>query len=216
MKATRSDDGRIRRGRNSRAKLLAAAGRVFAARGYRAATVDEITSLAGVAHGTFYRHFQGKDDMLVHLLTDLTAAFEQTLDDPYEITSVAANRQITEERIRRFLQLAAQWQQTLSVYNEARSVSPLVAAHWQAVTARIVERAVADIERWTQAGRTRGLDPVVAAQHLVHGVEHFFWQVALGKEPVAAIERIAATVADLHFWGTYLGDGDAAARIAKK
>lgn len=40
--------------------LLRAAREVFAQKGYHAATVDDITRLAGVAKGTFYLHFDEK------------------------------------------------------------------------------------------------------------------------------------------------------------
>jgi AcrR family transcriptional regulator len=46
-----------------RAQLVAAAREVFAARGYHAATVDDITRAAGVAKGTFYLYFQEKREI---------------------------------------------------------------------------------------------------------------------------------------------------------
>jgi TetR/AcrR family transcriptional regulator, cholesterol catabolism regulator len=54
----------------TRDQILAAAAALFAARGYDATTVDEITEAANVAKGTLYYHFQTKDELLVSLIRD--------------------------------------------------------------------------------------------------------------------------------------------------
>ena len=51
-----------------RAALLRAAREVFAQKGYHAATVDDITKLAGVAKGTFYLHFEEKREIYVEVV----------------------------------------------------------------------------------------------------------------------------------------------------
>jgi AcrR family transcriptional regulator len=48
--------------------LLAAAKDVFAAKGYHAATVDDITRAAGVAKGTFYLYFQEKREIFYEVI----------------------------------------------------------------------------------------------------------------------------------------------------
>jgi AcrR family transcriptional regulator len=48
----------------ARARLLATASRLFYAEGIRAVGVDRVMAEAEVARGTFYRHFQGKDDLV--------------------------------------------------------------------------------------------------------------------------------------------------------
>ena len=56
-------------GRN-RALLLAAALRVFLARGYHAATLEQIADEAGFSKGVVYSRFDSKADMFLALLTD--------------------------------------------------------------------------------------------------------------------------------------------------
>lgn len=58
-----------RRGQEMRERLLAAAGSVFAERGYGATRISDITREAGTAQGNFYRHFQNKNDALLAVLT---------------------------------------------------------------------------------------------------------------------------------------------------
>jgi TetR/AcrR family acrAB operon transcriptional repressor len=53
---------------DTRARLLTAAERVFAARGYDAATLDEIAAEAGLTKGAVYWHFESKQDLFVTLL----------------------------------------------------------------------------------------------------------------------------------------------------
>jgi TetR/AcrR family fatty acid metabolism transcriptional regulator len=63
MPRPRSDDKRRR--------ILQAAVKVFARKGYFAARVSEIAQKAGVADGTIYLYFRGKEDILVSLFDEL-------------------------------------------------------------------------------------------------------------------------------------------------
>jgi AcrR family transcriptional regulator len=51
----------------TRADLLAAARRVFARRGYHAASVEEIAEEAGYSHGAVYSNFASKEDLFLAL-----------------------------------------------------------------------------------------------------------------------------------------------------
>ncbi len=55
------------RGGDKRERILAAAERVFARRGFFASRVSEIAKDAGVADGTIYLYFKSKDDLLISL-----------------------------------------------------------------------------------------------------------------------------------------------------
>jgi AcrR family transcriptional regulator len=57
-------------GREGRDELLTAALRVFARRGYRQASVDDIAAAAGYSKGALYWHFSGKEDLLLALLEE--------------------------------------------------------------------------------------------------------------------------------------------------
>ncbi len=58
---------------NVKVKLLAAAERVFVARGLAAAKVEDITRAAGVAKGSFYSHFESKEEAFQHLVEAMLA-----------------------------------------------------------------------------------------------------------------------------------------------
>lgn len=63
MPRTRTDDKRQR--------ILDAAVRVFARKGYFASRVADVAKAAGIADGTVYLYFKSKDDVLVSLFDDV-------------------------------------------------------------------------------------------------------------------------------------------------
>ena len=54
----------------ARARLLRTAGELFYAEGLHSVGVDRIVATAGVTRATLYRHFPGKDDLVVAYLTE--------------------------------------------------------------------------------------------------------------------------------------------------
>ena len=63
MPRTRTDDKRQR--------ILDAAVRVFARKGYFASRVSDVAKAAGIADGTIYLYFRNKDDVLVSLFDEI-------------------------------------------------------------------------------------------------------------------------------------------------
>ena len=53
---------------NTRERLLDAARSVFASRGFRGASVEEIASEAGFSTGALYSNFDGKEDLFLVLM----------------------------------------------------------------------------------------------------------------------------------------------------
>ncbi len=62
--------------------LVAAAAAVFAARGYRNATMEEIAQAAGVAKGTLYLYFQDKEALGALLTGAIDGLFLQCWSTP--------------------------------------------------------------------------------------------------------------------------------------
>src|ERR1700690_1679391 len=58
------------RGGDKRERILDAAVRVFAKKGFHATRVSEVAKAAGVADGTIYLYFKSKDELLVSLFED--------------------------------------------------------------------------------------------------------------------------------------------------
>jgi AcrR family transcriptional regulator len=72
---------RDRRRAELRDRIVAAALRLFAERGFDAVTVEEIAAAAGISLSTLFRHVPGKDDLLVDVVRTgralIVATFEQ-------------------------------------------------------------------------------------------------------------------------------------------
>ena len=81
----------MKKGEESRAKILAAAQELFFQNGVPGTTVADIASRAGIAKGTFYHHFKKKEDLVSEFasrwiekhLAELSNMCGQT-DQPYE------------------------------------------------------------------------------------------------------------------------------------
>ncbi|MBK5258722.1 MAG: TetR/AcrR family transcriptional regulator [Thermoanaerobaculia bacterium] len=67
------------RGTSKRERILRAAIDVFAQNGYFNAKVSEIAKGAGVADGTIYLYFDGKEDLLITIFREHTRSFLQSL-----------------------------------------------------------------------------------------------------------------------------------------
>lgn len=78
----------------TRERLLAAAGRVFARRGYQAAAVDEVADEAGFSTGALYSNFDGKEDLFL-------AVLERHISNQVaELSDAVAERPTVDERAR--------------------------------------------------------------------------------------------------------------------
>src|SRR6185369_17414447 len=84
----------IARGTTKRERILRAAIDVFAQNGYFNAKVSDIAKAAGVADGTIYLYFDGKEDLLVNVFREHTRNYLQSLE------AAIRNARTPEERIR--------------------------------------------------------------------------------------------------------------------
>jgi TetR/AcrR family fatty acid metabolism transcriptional regulator len=90
-------NGHSVRGGDKRDRILQAAERVFASKGFYGAKVSDIAQVAGVADGTIYLYFRSKDDLLISL-------FEAQMDRVlFELRSAVAGGEDATEKLRRFI-----------------------------------------------------------------------------------------------------------------
>ncbi|MDW8008597.1 MAG: helix-turn-helix domain-containing protein [Chloroflexota bacterium] len=74
---------KVRLPADRRQSLLSAARRVFASKGYEAATVSEIVAEAGVAQGTFYLYFPSKRAAVVQLADEFHRRLAEAVMSAY-------------------------------------------------------------------------------------------------------------------------------------
>jgi AcrR family transcriptional regulator len=163
----RADDGRLARGRRSRARIREAARELFRESGFDGATLRAIAARAGMGASSIYRHVRSKHELLILELADLQeeawTSFRQQDDrsDP------------TRDRIRRFFEiqhamLADDLDLTViairaTTYPEARVARRVLVLN---------DRAVGLLAEILQGGRRRDLDPdidvLAAARAIFH------------------------------------------------
>jgi AcrR family transcriptional regulator len=96
-RARRPDDGRLVRGRKSRAKIRAAFRTLFREHGFDATTLRMIGERAGMGASSIYRHIRSKEELLVEDLAELQ-------NEAWKKFRAAEPRRMpARERLRRFL-----------------------------------------------------------------------------------------------------------------
>jgi TetR/AcrR family fatty acid metabolism transcriptional regulator len=94
----RSRAARLGRGADKRERILTAATRTFARHGFFNAQVADVARAAGVAAGTVYLYFRGKDDLLISI-------FERTMRAAIADGRAAIEGLDPESRLRRIARL---------------------------------------------------------------------------------------------------------------
>ena len=156
-----------------RARLLAAGEEAFAARGVGAATVEEITTAAGVAKGTFYLYFRSKDDLVVALRTrfseELVAAMSADLVTEGEPDWFGRVGQLLESARRAYLA----HRPLLAAIADHDPAEPRGErdADWPG---RVVAPLTAFIEAGVAAGAFAVDDPPLTALMLFHAIDGLF------------------------------------------
>jgi AcrR family transcriptional regulator len=153
---------RTERGARTRTRLLEAAEKIFTEVGYHDASIVKIAEAAGVAPGTFYLYFVGKQDIFDELVEDLNGRVRQAMAD------AASGGQTRGEAERlgfeAFFRFTAEHPGLYRVIRQAEFVSPrALRLHY--------ERIVAGYARGLQEAMARGEiaagDPEVLAWALM-------------------------------------------------
>lgn len=81
-----------------RADIIQTAFEEFSAKGYHQTAISDIAKKLGIGHGTFYRHFQNKRDILEHVINDVSLKIMTALtaeNAPSAATSLDSYREQT-------------------------------------------------------------------------------------------------------------------------
>ncbi|MEI7887383.1 MAG: TetR/AcrR family transcriptional regulator [Actinomycetes bacterium] len=90
-------------GAATRTRLLEAGMQVLAERGYHAARVDDVVSLAQVSHGSFYLYFPNKEALVLELARSCAEELGAMTKALGEISADAAGRQALRDWLTEFL-----------------------------------------------------------------------------------------------------------------
>lgn len=160
----------------TRSALLAAAGRVFAERGYHGATLEDVVAEAGVSKGALYHYFHSKQELFLALLEELLG---EGLDDAQALIAERGPEQehvvLAAEGFLRRVGRDPRWLSLLLEFLAYGSRDPQVRAGVSAHFIKPTRRRIADlIQRHSPPGLDRsGLSAeelAVAAAALMNGL----------------------------------------------
>ena len=158
----RARGNRTERGERTRTRLLKAAEDVFTELGYHEASVVKIAESAGVANGTFYLYFSGKQEIFDELVEDLNSRVRHAM---IEASSRGRTRAESERLgFEAFFQFTAEHPGLYRVIRQAEFVSPpALRLHYE----RIVEGYARGLEDAMRRGEIATGDPEVLAWALM-------------------------------------------------
>jgi AcrR family transcriptional regulator len=123
---------RTARGERTRRRLLDAAERVFAERGYHDASIVKITEAAEVGQGTFYLYFKSKQEIFEELVDDLNRRVRHAMTAAVD----GESRRIDIERagLMGFLRFTAEHPALYSIIRQSDLVAPAsTRRHYEAI-----------------------------------------------------------------------------------
>ncbi|MFN8399124.1 MAG: TetR/AcrR family transcriptional regulator [Anaerolineales bacterium] len=84
------------RSEETRSKIIVSAVKLFSAKGYNIASVDDICADAGISKGAFYHHFKTKQDLFLALLDGWLETIDNAIEASKDKTVPETFMQITE------------------------------------------------------------------------------------------------------------------------
>ncbi|MGC8474373.1 MAG: TetR/AcrR family transcriptional regulator [Candidatus Dormibacteria bacterium] len=179
------------KGARTRQRLLGAAERIFGELGYHDASVAKITELAGVAQGTFYRYFDGKQAVFEELVADLSRRVRHAMS----LASGQGRDRLEAERLgfQAFFHFTAEHPALYRVIRQAEFASPRM-LHWH--YDHIADGYAEALREAAARGEIAPVDPEVTAWALMAvgemiGMRWILWDQAREVPPRILDQTIA-------------------------
>ncbi|MEO5899714.1 MAG: TetR/AcrR family transcriptional regulator [Ilumatobacteraceae bacterium] len=200
------------RGARTRAALKKAARSLFEKQGFQSTSINQISTKARMAHGTFYTYFESKEQIFGEIVHDLYIALGQTIVSQPPVVGGDLSERI-ERANRGYLSAYQQNARMMAAVEQASTLSPPLAAIRRATRVGWIERNTAAITRWQERGQIAGnVDPRSAAEILGCMVDRtaYVWVVLEEKvfeleEATQQLTRLYCNALGLH----YFRDGEA-------
>ncbi len=184
-------------GGDKRERIMEAALKVFASKGFFASKVSDIADQAGVADGTIYLYFKSKDDLLISL-------FEEQMERAnVELRAAMADAKTAPEKIRRFVgaytQLIAANRHAAEVVTiELRQSAKFMKEYKNPRFAELLKALAAVIDDGQQKGELAGEIPAPVAARAIFGALDeltLMWVTSRGDR--LDIRKVADWIGDL-------------------
>lgn len=190
-------------------QILGCAKRVFAQRGFHAASISHICEAAGIGRGTLYQYFANKRAVLTAILRETLERVRALMERQEEATSFAPPEKVTRtaaieysaRQLRELLGVVFEDEHTLRILlREAVGLDASV----EAILGEIDSTLIAIVERSLVASRRAGfvreLDARAVATMVVGGVEKLALAALRGETPMN-LDVLAREATRLHAIG---------------
>jgi TetR/AcrR family fatty acid metabolism transcriptional regulator len=193
----RRSSTRPARAGDKRERILDAAVRVFAKKGFHATRVSEVAKAAGVADGTIYLYFKSKDELLVSLFEDRVERLLAFLHTELPATQGAA------EKLRRIIELQ------LGLLEGERDLAEVITVILRQSTKLMKEYAAPKFTAYLDAiahvvadGQASGelradVSPHLAARAIFGALDGITMTWALGKADRGGLVRASGQLAEM-------------------
>lgn len=203
----RPDDGRLQRGRRSRARIRQAARALFKERGFDATTLRAIADRAGMGASSLYRHIRSKEELLVDELQELQEQAWHRFRTRAGRGRHESTPESASDRLRRFLDVE---HQLLARDPDLTTIALRATTHPEARVAKQVlalqDRTVGLLAEIMLQGRSRGelrrgVDVLAAARTIAHATNGARIAWANGQLDAEACRAAIDTAVDVLFQG---------------
>jgi TetR/AcrR family transcriptional regulator, ethionamide resistance regulator len=188
---------RRRRREDSEQEILEAAERLLRERPFRELTVDDLMAATTQSRTAFYRHFTGRQDLLIRLLSDLNQELWEVSEGWFQGGGDALAE--AREALERLAGVYQAHGPVLLAMAEAAHHDDEVERVYGALVQGFADGVVARLERDAAAGRASVPHPGEVAAALVWMTERQL-AVTFGRQETSAAERTAAVEALYTIW----------------
>lgn len=198
-KWTRQPDRRPR-------QISAAALEVFALKGFRRATMDDVARAAGVTKGTIYLYFSSKEDLFIQTLrahveqvANLLPSFQLEGDVPVDDSARRVTRQLLEA-----LMTPAMAKAMPLFISEVNHIPALRQAYIEEWLPQVNFKLAEVLSKGMDAGLLKRLDPVITARAIIGMFSEFvLTQQVFSLKDVTPmqLDEIANTIVAIAFHG---------------
>lgn len=200
------DDGRVRRGQESREArrlhIKERALQVFSDKGYHETSVTDLVDAAGVARGTFYLYFDSKEAIFLELLDDLTTHLRSNIVGIDTSKGTASMEQQLHATVVRILRTAVENQPlTRIIFREAIGLNAAVDERLRTFDEELHGYVARSLALGTALGAIRTMNVDIEAACIVGSVREIVHRFVVRASAPFDLDVIAHAMIEHHLRG---------------
>ncbi|HHT7238175.1 MULTISPECIES: TetR/AcrR family transcriptional regulator [Bacillus] len=194
---------RKHRSLETKKKLLHSGYTIFIKNGFQKTTITQIIKHAETGYGTAYVYFKNKDALLVVLMEDVMNRFYDIADRYFSPQTKAEARDMIQNQVRAFLQLAQEERAILQVVEEAIRTSKEICQKWDEIRERFIKSITQDITYSQESGLAQPeLNREIVARGWFAMNEMFLWTIVQNDKKID-LEEVVHTLTVMYTTGLY-------------